>query len=439
VIAYWHALKAFNRNVRLYLITAVLMGLTIFGGIYGLLINLYLLRLGYGPEFIGMVHAAGMLGWALACLPAGRIGRWLGSRRAMMAGMGLGGLGYGALTFAQDVPVAWRAAWIVGSYLAGNLLIALYDVNQGPFLMDATTPRERDHVFSVQAALWPLAGFAGSLIGGLLPGLFAGALNVSTDDPTPYRYPLLIAAALLFLAIWALQGTRDPITHAQAADGTDRPDAATGERRAAGASVAKSARYIIVFLSLVVVLQGMGEGAVRTFFSVYMDAGLRAATAQIGALAAVGQFLGVPAALAMPLLAARWGRRRTFVWGSLGMAASLLPLALIPVLSAAGLGYMAMMATASIVRPALTVYLLESVPPEWRTTMSAAATMALGLSWAAISLGGGYAITLLGYPAFFLASAALTAAGVVVFLANPRLGWRRQDAQDGQDLAGWTG
>jgi MFS family permease len=418
MLAYWRAVRSFNRNVRLYLITTVLMGLTIFGGIYSLLVNLYLLRLGYGPEFIGTVHAVGMLGWALACLPAGRMGRRLGSRRSMMVGMGLAGLGYGLLPFAEGIPSAWRAAWILLAYLAGNILIALYDVNQGPFLMDSTTPQERDHVFSVQGAIWPLAGFTGSLIGGLMPGLFAGLLGVSTDDPAPYRYPLMIAAALLFLAIWALKGAHDPVSQPVGADSAGHAGA-PHEHASVGVTLA-SARYVVVFLSLVVVLQGMGEGAVRTFFSVYMDAGLRIATAQIGALAAAGQLLGVPAALLMPLAAARWGRRRTFVWGSMGMMLSLLPLALIPRAAAAGLGYMAMIATASIVRPALGIYLMESVPPSWRTTMSGATTMALGLSWAAISFGGGYLITLLGYPAFFLASAGLTGAGVVLFLANRR-------------------
>ena len=45
---YVRALRGFNRNVRLYLFTTALLGFTIFGGIYPVLFNLYLLRLGHG-------------------------------------------------------------------------------------------------------------------------------------------------------------------------------------------------------------------------------------------------------------------------------------------------------------------------------------------------------------------------------------------------------
>ena len=47
--------------------------------------------------------------------------------------------------------------------------------------------------------------------------------------------------------------------------------------------------------------------------------------------------------------------------------------------------------------------------------MSGVYTMALGLSWSAISLSGGFMIAALGYPAFFLASAAITGAGAALF------------------------
>jgi len=69
-VSWRQAIGLLSRNARLYLASAALMGFTIFGGIYSLLMNLYLLRLGYGLEFIGVVNAAALLGWAVACLPA---------------------------------------------------------------------------------------------------------------------------------------------------------------------------------------------------------------------------------------------------------------------------------------------------------------------------------------------------------------------------------
>jgi len=404
--AYLDKLGLFSRDVRLYLITAALLGFTVIGGIYPVLLNLYLLRLGYGPEFIGLVNAAFMLALGGFCLPAGALGGRWGIRRMMIAGLGLVVAGYGLLPLAEFIPTTLQAGWVLASYLLGGLGLALYIVNANPFLMATTSSEERSHAFSVQTALWPLAGFAGSLVGGLLPGLFASVLALSLDDPAPYRYPLLIAAVALIPAVVVMSATREI--------GSAHTEGTVAE--------AGPAPYgLIALMALVVLLQVAGEGAARTFFNVYLDAGLHVPTAQIGALSAAGQLLAVPAALATPLLMTRWGKERTFVLGSLGMALSLLPLALIPHWGAAGLGLMGMMALGSIARPANTVYHQEIVSPGWRAAMSGATTMAAGLSWSAMAFGGGYLITALGYRSLFLTGAGLTVAGALLFWAYFRV------------------
>ena len=86
---YLRTLRLFNRNVRLYLIVSFVLGLTVWGGIYSVLLNLYLLRLGYDPEFVGLISASGYLGFAVFCLPAGALGGRWGNRRTMIAGLSL--------------------------------------------------------------------------------------------------------------------------------------------------------------------------------------------------------------------------------------------------------------------------------------------------------------------------------------------------------------
>jgi predicted MFS family arabinose efflux permease len=178
---------------------------------------------------------------------------------------------------------------------------------------------------------------------------------------------------------------------------------------------------LIVLMALVVLLQLAGEGAARTFFNVYLNTALHVSTAQIGWLSAAGQLLSVPAALAAPPLMARWGKGRTYALASLGTAVCLLPVALGSHWGAAGLGFMGMVALASIARPANMVYHQEIVAPGWRATMSGATTMASALSWAAMAFGGGYLITALGYRRLFLTGAVITAAGVLLFWATFRV------------------
>ncbi|MDQ5850840.1 MAG: hypothetical protein M3380_01985, partial [Chloroflexota bacterium] len=110
-------LRHFTRPVRLYLVSSALFGFTIFGGIYSLLLNLYLLRLGYGAAFVGIVNAAGMLALALFALPAGLLGTRWGSRRALLAGLCLILTGLGPLPLAELLPAPVRAAWLLGTYM----------------------------------------------------------------------------------------------------------------------------------------------------------------------------------------------------------------------------------------------------------------------------------------------------------------------------------
>jgi MFS family permease len=406
------AIGAFSRDARLYLVSAALMGFTIFGGIYSLLMNLYLLRLGYGPGSIGLVNAAAMLGWAAACLPAGWLGRRWGSRRSMVVGMAISLAGHLLVPLCEIAPAGpWRLAWLVSAGLVGNIAIALFDVNSQPFLAVASTPTERDHLFSVQAALWPLAGFVGSLAGGVIPSLCAGLLGTSTGSPAAYRYPLIASALVMGFAVWALARTRD---HRLAEAG---PPAAAVPGEPPAHTLPRS---VIPLLGLAMFLQGSGEGAVRTFFNVYLDDALGSPTSVIGVLVAIGQLASVPAALLMPAAARRWGHRGVFAWGTLGIGIGMLPLALVPGWAAAGVGYLLVIALVSLTRAAVGVYLMETMSVGLRTTMSGVYTMAMGLSWSAVALGGSRVITSLGYPAFYLGAAALTAASAAVFAVVSR-------------------
>ena len=89
VASYLHLLRNSSRNARLYFITASLIGFTL-EGVHALLFNLYLLRLGYGPEFIGLVNGIGMCAFAISSLPAGRLTQRWGCRRNYAPGISLG-------------------------------------------------------------------------------------------------------------------------------------------------------------------------------------------------------------------------------------------------------------------------------------------------------------------------------------------------------------
>ena len=394
------ALSQFNRDVWLVLFSQALIGFTIFGGVYTVLLNLYLLRLDYTPQLIGQINAAGALSFALLSLPAGLMGDRWGSRRSMIVGMILSALGFGLLPLGEFVSPASRTTWIMGTYALGVLGNTLFLCNSIPFLTSICPTRLRNHVFSAQVALWPLAGFAGSLSGGLLPGFFAALLDLPDSHPAPYRYPLLLSAVVLLFSSTAIAATR-----------AQSPNTMHRER----GPKSPFPLAVILALSLVTLLQMAAENSVRIFFNVYMDDGLGASTAMIGSLTAGGQFLAAFTALAGPTLSRRFGQVPVITFGATAMALCLIPLALVGHWAVAGAASMGLIALSSIRRSVYIVFQQEMVAERWRVTMSSALTMAYGISIAWTSLGGGWLIERSGYPALFLGSTLVSLVGVACF------------------------
>ena len=403
VARYFSTLTHISRDARLFLLTSALYGFAIFGGIYTTLLNLYLLRLGYQADFAGMVNGTGQIVLGLSAVPIGILGRYLGSKRLLAAGLAAIALGFGLIPLSEFSPFS-PAAWIIVTHMIGQLGVGLYFVNSGPFIMRITTSRERNHVYALNAALWPLAGFAGSLVGGFLPGFFAGQLGLELSQAAPYRYPLIIAAILMIPAVIILLQIRTS-------------DDVKEELPASGREMNGAASLIIIILGLVVLLRVAGEGVVRTFLNIYLDNGLQMSTANIGVLLAFGQLLAVPAALMMPFMARRWGDGVIYLLCSWGMVPGLLIIALVPHWAAAGFGFMTMMALISIARPAIVVFQMEVIPPRWRTLMAGSTTTAVGLGWGIASWGGGYLVTHLGYESLFVVGAILSAASAALFWA----------------------
>lgn len=423
--SYLIALRSFPRRVWLYFAVMALIGFTVDGGIFSVVFNLFLLRLGYGPEFVGQINSAGLFAFALCSLPSGSLGVRLGNRRAMIVGLVLMMGSSFALALSEFAPGAVQEYWLFGFYIIFHSSIAILFVNTAPFLMAVTQEAQRSHAFALQSAMISSAAFAGSLIGGLLPGFFAGQLGLPLDAATPYRYPLLLAAVMLIIGIVLLQRIRDveAVTVATATVPPPLPPRRTYP------SIFRVPRFqpihwqsmdqpfliLISVISLVRIFQIAGMATLSTFFNVYMDDGLGAPTAQVGLITGVGRLLAVPIVLMMPLLSARWGHRHLVTLSSLSAVFFLLPVAFIPTWWAAGLGYMGVMAGSSIRYTSFMIFIMAMVKPEQRSFMSGLSEMTAGLCFALMALIGGYIIVGQGYQTLFLVGAGATLVGVLLF------------------------
>jgi MFS family permease len=391
--------RVFHPNVRLLLIASALQGFSV-AGVRVVLFNLYLLRLGYGPEFVGLATAAGWLALSAFSLVAGAVGSRWGSRRGLIAGFALMMIGTALPPLAEWILLAWQAPWLVLCSVLTYVGSTLHFVNGMTYLMGTTGLRERQQAFATQIGIELLAGFAGSLIGGALPAVFASLLHLPSQHPTPYWLPQSLFALLLIPGIMAL---------VRAGDATE---VRSEERMSASGGPPYA---LLILMSAVVMLRLAGRGAVGTFFNVYLDTALGASTALVGVLTAVAQLLSAPAALSAAPVVQRWGTVTTLTLGSLGLGLSIVPLALIPHWTAAGLGLIGVTALFAMTSGPIRAYSQQIVPPEWRGLMSGVMPLGVGLVNAAMALGGGYAVATLGFRGVFLIGAALSVAGALLF------------------------
>jgi MFS family permease len=375
--------------------------MTVFGGMHSVLFNLYLLRTGYGPDFIGIINSLGFLFHALAALATGTLVRRVPNRLKMQVGLWIVIVGRALMPLADLLPLPFRTVWVLLFFSLSTPGGALFFVSSKPYLMSVTTREERNHAFSLQGALWPITAFLGSLLGGLLPYLFAAIVGQTVADPAPFRWSLILTALLLIPAAGLIRKASDEPAHVE-----DRQQIPDGERPLP----------TIALMSVVILLTGAGSGVLRTFFTVYLDDHFHLAPYNIGLITAFGRGIGTPAALVAAVLMSRIGNRKALALSSMAIGAGVFLVFLFPSWLGAGLGYVSAMAMISLQGVVYNVFQLEVIDSAWRSTMAGVTLTTKGLGWTALSLVGGFMIMRWGYRPYFLIGAVISFLGALVFL-----------------------
>ncbi len=402
-----HFLARFERDVKLYMACAALIGFSAFG-IYSVLFNLYLLRMDYGVDLVGHFNAAGLLSFALFSPIADNWARRAGYRRTLVGGVSPMVMGYLLMSLAGFFFGPLRTGWITAVQVIINCGFATYMVNSSPFLMSATAADNRSLVFALRGAVWPLFGFAGSALGGALPQVFARLTGY--DGLVPYQCSLLVASLVLAPSLVLFGSTTGD-------GGLEQPDAVTEGKNGTRPDAP------LLMIGLISLLAAPGVAVARTFFNVYLNAELGISPPSIGWMIGLAQLLSVPAALVMPYVLAKTDHVQVFTYTTLGIALALLPMALIPRWEAAGLGYVSVIVLTAVRMPAFTVFHQELIISRWRSTMSAVTTSAALMGFAITSFGGGRLALSMGYTQLFLLGVVITCISIVPFrvLATQRV------------------
>lgn len=407
--------REINPQARLFFAVVFGMGFAI-DGVYTVLLNLYLLRLGYGTELIGLVNAAGLLAFALTSLPAGILGSQFSVTRLMKSGALMALVGAILLPMVESLPAEWRQFWLVFNYVLMLAGFAFFFVNGAPYLMNRVETQQKTQAFALKSAHLSLAAFAGSLVGGLLPEWIVGVSDWTLAHPAPFRLTLhlvavvLGAACLLMLRIRPLAQTPDAVRQGEPSSNT-QPDRAHWTM---------SFLVLVAVMTLIRLFQVAGSATAIVYFNVYMDTRLQVSAGVIGGIAAIGRLIGVPLILAVPLMVRRWGDIKVIIWGSAVTALCLLPLALVEHWLAAAIGFIGISATMYVRYTAFVVYILDQVPKVQQSIMAGTGEMAAGFAFALMAMGGGIVLTLFSFRDLFLLGAALSLVGTLTFWWHDR-------------------
>ncbi|MFN8446268.1 MAG: MFS transporter [Caldilineaceae bacterium] len=396
-----------NRDVLLVTLIGVLLGFTIDGGIFSVIFNLYLLRLGFAPDAIGRINSAGDLIFAIVAIPVGMLGGYWMPRTVMIWGGALTILGAIATAAVGWLPHPfWQVGLMAGKSLL-NIGLAGFYVNVVPFVSNRTSGHQRQQVFSAQSALNSAGGFFGALLGGALPGWYVRWAGGSLTEAQPYNVPLwivVIAALLMFILLLLTSRVKEPA-----------PVETHPSERLGAPNAAQGFWALFIVMTLVRFFQVGGLSAVSSFFNVYLDQKLHVDAALIGQIIAAARLMTIPAVLAVPWLSRRFPRQWVSVVVAMGAAICLLPMAFLPVWGVVGSSYVLTQVLFSMRYSSYIVYLMELTPHQQRGIMTGAGEMAAGLSVAVAAFVGGYLIENAGYTPLFLVGAASIVLGTVLF------------------------
>ncbi len=187
---YFNNIKYFNRNIKLYLMSTVLINLGY--GIFYADFNLYILSMGMTPDFLGVILSLAPLAEGLSSIPIGFLAEKIGFKRSLIMVYVVLGLAYLTQVISPNRSLIMLGSFLVGLVVGGNFIIQL------PFISQYTK-EDRNQAFTLATLVFYLMYALGGLIGGYMPSI----LNAFISNET-LSYRIILAISTLFIIAGAL-------------------------------------------------------------------------------------------------------------------------------------------------------------------------------------------------------------------------------------------
>lgn len=333
----------------------------------GVLLGIYLSRVGLAPGLVGLVTGAGLAGATAGALAVTLRGERWERRRALLTFGGLAVLG-GALLAVASHPVALAAAAFLGMVNGMGRDRGPAAVLDQALIPDTTPHAGRTAAFAWYAALQDTGHALGSLAAGL-PVLLAATFPLGEER----SLRLSVGLYALLMGVSTLLYLRLPPMPRQA--GSAAPPAP--------GKLSQQSRRALTRISLLFALDGLGGGfLVTALLSYFFFERFGVGAATVGLLFFAGRVANVLSHFGAAWLARRIGLVNTMVWTHLPSSLLLVAVAFTPSFAVAAALYVLRECLVEMDVPTRQSYVMAIVRPEERTAASGVTNLVRLGTWA---------------------------------------------------------
>jgi len=385
-------LRLFSPNARKFLIGSFFMGLGL--SVFQLLMNLYLVQLGFDEGHIGSIISASSIGTVLIAIPAAiLVDRFRIKYILMFATLTSGSA---LITQALSTSI-WNLR--IMSMISGSMF-TIHMIAASPFFMRNSTSAERPYLFGVNMAVSTFSGFIGSIIGGLTP---IWLVETGATLLLGYRYTLVGGALTAMLSLAAYSAIKAKTTDS---------GQSLKPRNYMGARDWKTTLKLMIPHFLI----GMGAGLVIPFLNLYFLKRFELESDDIGRIFSFGALFTAAGFLAGPAIARRVGLVKTVVISQFLSIPFFLVLAFSHNLFLSVVAFLFRGSLMNMAWPMYNNFAMEMGDEKNQASVNSALSLAWNSSWMISANIGGLMIEKSGFTAVMLATVGL-------YLASTTASW----------------
>lgn len=395
--------RMFSPNARLYLVTVIVSGVSM--GVFRLLFNFYALSLGFDEALLGKLITTSSLTSLLAALPMGYLADILGRKRSLVLANVLTSVAVLGMVLFPYEPAFYALNVVMG------IAQSLAGITMAPFLMENSGDEERTYLFSFGQGLQMFSSFAGTWIGGYLPGWMGSWQNVSATNSNAYAWSLIIVGGLYLIGALPLLFLRR--------------NRIGGEARSVFAPIkyAMEEPKLLGQLIIPMLITSIGAGLIMPFMNVFFRSVHNQPDPAIGTLFAWGSLATAVGLLLAPALAERFGKIQVVVVTQALSVPFLIILGFSPWFWMGALAYYVRVALMNMSNPVYQTFVMERVDPSARATVASLTSMAWNVGWSFSPMISGYLQINYGFGPPFIGTITLYIVAITMYWA---FFWRGQ-------------